>query len=78
MSERELAYFLGLSAPTLFRLRRDGTGPAYVRLSPRRIAYRRSVVEEWVKAKEETQLKNGLEELGLEELNDDAATLRHK
>ena len=52
LSEREVADWLGLSGPTLFRHRRDGSGPKFIRLSARRIAYRRGAVEEWLKERE--------------------------
>ena len=38
LSERQVSDWLGLSEPTLFRHRRDGTGPAFIRLSARRVA----------------------------------------
>jgi predicted DNA-binding transcriptional regulator AlpA len=56
LSEREVSNWLGLSEPTLFRHRRDGTGPTFIRLSARRVAYRRSSVEEWLKQREHTTL----------------------
>ena len=56
LSEREVSNWLGVSEPTLFRHRRDGTGPKFIRLSERRIAYRRSAVEEWLKARERDAL----------------------
>ena len=52
LNERQVADWLGLSCPTLVRHRRDGTGPKFIRLSPRRIAYRRMSVEEWLKERE--------------------------
>jgi predicted DNA-binding transcriptional regulator AlpA len=48
LTEAELSKFLGLSRPTLVRHRRCGTGPTFVRLSARRVAYRRSAVEAWL------------------------------
>jgi len=56
LSEREVSDWLGLSEPTLFRHRRDGTGPRFIRLSERRIAYRRTAVEEWLSAREQLTL----------------------
>ena len=53
LSERELSDWLGISQPTLSRLRRDKTGPAFVRLSARRIGYRRNAVEAWLKEQEQ-------------------------
>jgi predicted DNA-binding transcriptional regulator AlpA len=52
LSEREVSNWLGVSEPTLFRHRRDGTGPKFIQLSERRIAYRRNAIEEWLKARE--------------------------
>ena len=52
LNEREVADWLGLSEPTLFRHRRDGTGPKFIQLSARRVAYRRSAIEEWLKERE--------------------------
>jgi|1186.fasta_scaffold1142722_1 predicted DNA-binding transcriptional regulator AlpA len=52
LTEREVSDWLGLSEPTLFRHRRDGTGPTFIRLSARRVAYRRSAVEAWLSHRE--------------------------
>jgi predicted DNA-binding transcriptional regulator AlpA len=52
LSERQVARWLGLSEPTLFRHRRDGTGPTFIRLSARRVGYRRSAVEAWLSQRE--------------------------
>jgi predicted DNA-binding transcriptional regulator AlpA len=51
ITERELSVWLGISQPTLSRHRRYGTGPAFVRLSARRVAYRRNSVEAWLNAR---------------------------
>jgi predicted DNA-binding transcriptional regulator AlpA len=48
LTELEVSEWLGLSQPTLSRHRRNGTGPAFIRLSTRRIGYRRSAVETWL------------------------------
>ncbi len=48
LTEAELSKFLRVSAATLVRHRRNGTGPVFVRLSARRIGYRRSAVQAWV------------------------------
>ena len=58
LSERELSDWLGLSEPTLFRHRRNGTGPAFIRLSARRVGYRRSAVEAWLKARERDRISD--------------------
>lgn len=60
LNEREVADWLGLSEPTLFRHRRDGTGPRFIRLSARRVAYRRSAIEEWLKERERQILNSTL------------------
>jgi predicted DNA-binding transcriptional regulator AlpA len=59
LTERELSDWLGISQPTLSRLRRDKTGPAYVRLSARRVGYRRSAVEDWLKRREQQTINPG-------------------
>jgi predicted DNA-binding transcriptional regulator AlpA len=61
LSEREVRNWLGISAPTLFRLRRDGTGPKFIRLSTRRVAYRRTAIEEWLGQREHQKLSNRAE-----------------
>jgi predicted DNA-binding transcriptional regulator AlpA len=53
LTEAEVSEWLGLSQPTLSRHRRNGTGPAFVRLSTRRIGYRRSAVEAWLNEHEQ-------------------------
>jgi predicted DNA-binding transcriptional regulator AlpA len=58
LNERQVAEWLGLSAPTLNRHRRDGTGPTFIRLSERRVAYRRSAVEAWLKEREQRRVDN--------------------
>jgi predicted DNA-binding transcriptional regulator AlpA len=60
LNEREVADWLGLSEPTLFRHRRDGTGPKFIQLSTRRVAYRRSAIEEWLKERERQSLRSSL------------------
>ncbi len=51
LTERDLALYIGLSLPTLQRMRAAGTGPQFVQLSLRRIAYRRSDVDAWLAAR---------------------------
>ena len=53
LTEAEVSEWLGLSQPTLSRHRRNGTGPAFIRLSSRRVGYRRSTVEAWLAANEQ-------------------------
>ena len=62
LTEREVSDWLGVSEPTLFRHRRDGTGPTFIRLSARRVAYRRSAVETWLRGKECQTIKEALRE----------------
>jgi predicted DNA-binding transcriptional regulator AlpA len=53
LTEAELSRLLGLSRPTLVRHRRYGTGPAFVRLSARRIGYRKNSVDAWLNEHEQ-------------------------
>ena len=52
LSEKQLLDWLGIASATASRWRAVGEGPAYVQLGPRRIGYRRSVVERWLVARE--------------------------
>jgi predicted DNA-binding transcriptional regulator AlpA len=51
LNEKQLAAWLGISAPNVQRHRADGTGPPFVQLSERRIGYRKSAVEQWLEAR---------------------------
>ena len=51
LTEKELSTWLGLSLPTLQRMRSKGGGPKFVRLSFRRVACRQSDVEAWLLAR---------------------------
>ena len=51
LSERELAAWLGISPPSLQRMRSTGRGPRFVQLSNRRIGYRKSTVEQCLVAR---------------------------
>jgi predicted DNA-binding transcriptional regulator AlpA len=53
LTEREVCNWLGVSEPTLFRHRRDGTGPRFIQLSARRVGYRHSAVETWLSQREQ-------------------------
>jgi predicted DNA-binding transcriptional regulator AlpA len=53
LTEREVCNWLGVSEPTLFRHRRDGTGPTFIQLSARRVGYRQSAVEAWLSQREQ-------------------------
>ena len=48
LTEKDLSSWLGISLPSLQRMRSRGNGPCFVRLSERRIAYRRNDVEAWL------------------------------
>ncbi|MFL7905034.1 helix-turn-helix transcriptional regulator [Azospirillum argentinense] len=50
LTEREVAELTRLSTRTLQRLRQNGKGPAFIRLSARRLVYDRSDLEVWIKA----------------------------
>ena len=57
LTERQVSDWLGISEPTLFRHRRDGTGPTFIRLSERRVAYRRGAVEAWLSEREHRRIE---------------------
>ena len=48
LTEKELSNWVGLSLPTLQRMRSKGGGPNFIRLSFRRVGYRPSDVEAWL------------------------------
>ncbi|MBD1388427.1 AlpA family phage regulatory protein [Neiella sp. HB171785] len=48
ISKKSLQNFLGVSQPTLDRMRRKGEFPQPIRLSPKRVAWRQSDVDEWL------------------------------
>jgi predicted DNA-binding transcriptional regulator AlpA len=45
---REAAVYTGLSKPTLDAMRQTGTGPAFVRVSPRRVVYEIAALREYM------------------------------
>jgi predicted DNA-binding transcriptional regulator AlpA len=51
LSETELARWLGVSNLWLQHKRRQGGGPAFIRIGPKRIKYRRSDVIAWLKGR---------------------------
>jgi predicted DNA-binding transcriptional regulator AlpA len=51
LTEKDLAAWLGISLPTLQRMRSNGSGPRFVRLSMRRVGYRKGDVEAWLAAR---------------------------
>jgi predicted DNA-binding transcriptional regulator AlpA len=50
LTEKDLSACLGICVATLQRMRSNGTGPRFVRLGERRLAYRLADVEQWVAA----------------------------
>jgi hypothetical protein len=53
----EAAARIGLAAGTLEKLRVRGGGPAYLRLSPRRIVYAIDALDSWARSREFTSTK---------------------
>ncbi len=51
LTEREFSVRFNIPMRTAERWRRSGDGPPYVRLGPRRIAYRLSDCEAWAAAR---------------------------
>ena len=51
LTEKDVSALLGICVGTLQRMRSNGTGPRFVRLGERRVAYRASDVEQWVAAR---------------------------
>lgn len=51
LSERDAAQFLGVSAVFLRKRRRDGGGPAFVRIGSRNIRYRVGDLQAWIDAR---------------------------
>ena len=54
LSTKEAATAIGLSASTLEKMRVRGDWPAYVRLTPRRVAYALDALDAWVRSREFT------------------------
>ncbi len=52
LNEKQLCSWLGVGQATLSRWRYAGTGPRFVHLGPRRLAYRKSEVERWLAERE--------------------------
>jgi prophage regulatory protein len=48
---RHLKHVVGLSAPTIWRLRRAGTFPPPLQLSPGRVGWRRCDLEQWLETR---------------------------
>jgi excisionase family DNA binding protein len=58
MSATEVAELLGVSTGSLAQMRYMRKGPDYVRLSGRRVRYRRADVERWLQSRR-VELKDG-------------------
>jgi predicted DNA-binding transcriptional regulator AlpA len=54
ISEKQLQDILGVGFQTIKRWRKSGTGPRYIALGPRRLAYRPSDVKAWLEARQRT------------------------
>ena len=50
----EASLFTGVSRGNLAQLRYKGTGPSYLKPTPRTVLYRQSVLEQWLKDSERT------------------------
>jgi len=48
MDERELAVYLGLTTRCVQKMRQDGSGPKFIRISRRAIRYRLKDIEQWL------------------------------
>ena len=59
LNEKELAAYLGIAPMSLLRMRAAGTGPKFLQLGARRIAYRFSSVQAWLDGQERTTGKCG-------------------
>ena len=51
LKETVAADRIGLSARTLQRLRQDGGGPPFVKLTERRVGYSEQALQEWLAAR---------------------------
>lgn len=52
LTEKQLCAWLGIGLASALRWRVAGDGPRFVVLGPRRIAYRKSSVEQWLADRE--------------------------
>lgn len=50
-SEAQAAHFLGISRRTLQNMRHTGDGPAFVKISARRVGYSLSTLKAWIAAR---------------------------
>ena len=54
VSPTQVTQWVGLSKPTIWRMRRANTFPVPLRLSPGRVGWRTSVIESWLREREES------------------------
>lgn len=52
INEKQLCAWLGVGRATASRWRQSGRGPRFVQLSARRLAYRKSDIEQWLASRE--------------------------
>jgi len=52
VTEAQAGRMLGLSLRTMQRLRLDGGGPAFVKLTDRRIGYAVETLQQWLRSRE--------------------------
>jgi len=62
MSPTELAAYLGLSIPTLDRMRSRGEGPPFIKMGKRRILYMWSSVQAWIESRERVSTKDTVDD----------------
>jgi predicted DNA-binding transcriptional regulator AlpA len=55
LTEKQLCEWLGISPATCSRWRLEGSGPPFIVLGPRRLAYRQSAVGKWLASRERSQ-----------------------
>jgi predicted DNA-binding transcriptional regulator AlpA len=48
LNPQQTADYIGSSVPTLQRFRTEGTGPRFIKLGKRRVAYRLSDIRSWL------------------------------
>jgi predicted DNA-binding transcriptional regulator AlpA len=51
LNEKQVAAWIGISLPSLQRMRAGGSGPPFVQLSRRRIGYKKSSIEDWLQSR---------------------------
>jgi predicted DNA-binding transcriptional regulator AlpA len=61
LSPSQTADYTGLTKPTLQRHRTDGTGPRFIKLGKRRVAYRLSDLKAWLEVRAATSTADARE-----------------